>query len=70
MLVGNPHQDQAAKPRLDILLGDVGRCAAELRRHHVAHRLHRRRDRNLVEPDAKPAGEIGRVIEAFLAGIG
>ena len=37
---------------------------------HAVHGRHRRTDRYLVKPDAKTAGEIGGVLEAFPAGVG
>ena len=70
MLVGNAHQDQAAKARLDILLSDTGAGIHELVAKHAVHGLHRRPDRHLVKTNTKPSRQIRRVIQTFLAGIG
>ena len=60
-LVRERHQQRAADPRLEVLLGEVGLAAGERRREHVGERLDDGLDRQLAEVDAERLGEQLRV---------
>ena len=65
-LVADRHQDDAAHPRLDVLLGLVGFSAGEDRRQHAAERIHRRLDPQHLVADSEQACALGRVVEGGL----
>ena len=67
--VGERHQNERARPRLDIFLRRVDRAIGEARRQHSGEGLDRRLDADLVEVDAKRVGAGGGVDLARLGGI-
>ena len=68
-LVGDGHQDGAAGPRLEVLLGDVRLAAGEDRLERLSEALDRLLDRHDVVAHAQRLGDLGGVGEAFLGGV-
>ena len=68
-LVADRHEDDAAHPRLNVLLGLVRRAAGEERRKHSAQRVHRRLDPHRLVADAEQARAFRRVVERGLRGV-
>src|SRR5439155_14819188 len=60
-LVRERHQQRAADPRLQVLLGQVGLAAGERARERSRERLYHRLDLELAEVDPERLGESPRV---------
>ena len=67
-LVGDRHQDRAARARLQIFLGDVARQSGEQRRERRLEAFDRRRDRQDLVAHAERLGAGGGIVERFLRG--
>ena len=67
-LVGDRHQDHAARAGLEIFLGDVARPALEHRRDRLLQAQHRTLDRQDVVVHAERLGDLGGVVERILRG--
>ena len=68
-LVADRHQDDAAHPRLDVLLGLVRLASRKEWGEHPAQRVHRRLDPHQLVAGAEQARAFRRVVEGGLRGI-